>query len=234
MKQRSLFHRTHPRPAAGAGFTYVELMVALAVGLLIMAVVYEMLLQAGQLSSVSDTRTELNSASREIVELIVDGGIVDVSPKNTIDDNDVFEGLHGAANIDVDGSGNVDLEPSELGMTITREGQRLEITDGSDSVLSGAKDVTIDCPAAGVPHPDCTAGDTGLNGFLAEPPVVEVEIQTPTSRCGALLTRNDAAAVSVSMSLLEPRALFRFEEFNSADYTFNIETSASLNLDCRT
>lgn len=228
------------RPTAASAFTYIELMVALTVGLLIMAVAYQMLLQAAQLSSINEVRTELNAQAREVTELIMDGGIVDLAPKNTIDENDVFEGLHGAANIDSPlFSSDIDLEPSSLGMTINRDGQRLQITDGGDAVKSAEKNVTIDCPAGGVPHPDCSAGSKALNGFLASDASISIEIETPSVRCGGDLLggggliSNDAAAVGYSMTLLEPRALFRFEEFDGADYRFEIEGSVGLHLDCR-
>lgn len=209
-------------------------MVALTVGLLIMAVAYQMLLQAAQLSSINEVRTELNAQAREVTELIMDGGIVDLAPANTIDENDVFEGLHGAANIDSPlFSSDIDLEPSSLGMTINRDGQRLQISDGSDAVKSAEKNVTIDCPAGGVPHPDCSAGSKALNGFLASDASISIEVQTPSTRCGLLLATNQAAVAGYSLTLLEPRALFRFEEFDSADYRFEIEGSAGLHLDCR-
>lgn len=220
--------RSRQRLRQHAGFTLTELMIASAIALFLMAVAFQMLLQAAHLSSIAQTRSDLNAQAREVLELLLDGGVVDVAPINTIDDADVIEGLHSASGITVVGS-NVSLEPTTLNSTLSRDGQRLQWSDGVNAVKSSQLDQAIECVTTAVPHPDCSAaGSVSLNGFIASDVSIAREMDAPILRCGG----NQSLLVSIEATLMDPYALFRFDEFDSADYRFLLSSSAALNVDC--
>lgn len=150
-----------------AGFTLIELMVAMTVGLLLLSVVFGMIYQTAGMAETMAGQMALNREARENFRLLTDGGVGSTGQGVT--------GFRGRTKASAAKNFDPSIPPvPEIGL---HAGYRLQMSDAA-TPLSQLKSqqvsvLPVTCRGVGDPLADCAGTETKtVDGYLASPPTM--------------------------------------------------------------
>lgn len=218
--------------ARQTGFTLLELMVAGTVSLLLFAVMWQMLNNTVFLTETMFSRVTMNQEARAAFRMITYGAAVDVDASGDLVDAEIIAGIHGSASV-LAGSATAPILARQT--SIGRVDQRLHLVNlaTNQSVLGYSIQVTIDCTAAGEPHPECinAATDLDVNGVLSANPALASTatfVSASVDRCGG----NNQNAVVVDLDFTNPVLATKDDDYAASEYSNRYRFIAVNHVDC--
>jgi len=165
-----------------AGFTAIELMVAMATGLLLITGVFSILYQTYAIADALRSTITINTELREMFRLMAEGQTVGIAVGNRVHSARATNTLE---NIDIGRDAN-DF--------------RLRLTENSVDLFSRrAPQTSIACVAANDPVVGCNVSQSvAVQGYLAQDPILVADSNAADS------TSDDDDWISVTVNLIDP------------------------------
>ena len=173
------------------GFTLIELMIALTIGLLLMTSMFGIMYQSSFMADAMQGQIKISSEAREAFRMIYEGGLDLTSP---------------AADKRVPGTPGKYIDTVNADVTYDTSVGRLVINEGSSALSSREiSSFTVTCAAADVPIDACVGTETRtITGMFATEPI----FITGQSSAGAGSNTDDKRFrySSFQFDLIDPRA----------------------------